>query len=263
MPSPANPPVTSTNGYRAGIAHPQLRQRPRRTSQETTGTLSRWRTGVPQDGQCEPGWVIDSPRGRRLISTLANDPTLNPIARPTTRIRTVDPVLTRQSLQSGRSRLPITCATTSDFAYHLTDGGEQALTVELTTALLCDHASVREGLLFVVGGGITRIRRPQYPAHLGIGLAAMLEFDSLEAQRDHRFQLIVVGEDGDEAARVEADIRVGATDAVKPGENVQVPLAVDMYQTVLPVGGAFELRLYLDGEHRRTLQFWAETSPPV
>ena len=72
---------------------------------------------------------------------------------------------------------------------------------------------------------------------------------------------MIVGEDGDEAARVEADIRVGTTDAVKPGENVQVPLAVDMYQTILPAGGAFELRVYVDGEHRRTLQFWAETLP--
>jgi hypothetical protein len=135
--------------------------------------------------------------------------------------------------------------------------------VELTTALLCDHASVREGLLFVAGGGITRIRRSHFPAHLGIGLAAVLELDSLEAQREHRFQLVIVGEDGDEVARIEADIRVGVIDAVKPGENVQVPLAVDMYQTVVPIGGAFELRLYVDGEHRRTLQFWAETAAPT
>jgi hypothetical protein len=133
--------------------------------------------------------------------------------------------------------------------------------VELTTALLCDHASVREGLLFVAGGGITRIRRPQFPAHLGVGLAAVLELDSLEVTRDHRFQLVVVGEDGDEIARVEADIRVGSTEAVKPGENVQVPLAVDMYQTMIPGAGAYELRVYVDGEHRRTVQFWAEPNP--
>jgi hypothetical protein len=133
--------------------------------------------------------------------------------------------------------------------------------VELTTALLCDHASVREGLLFVVGGGITRIRRASYPSHLGIGLAAVLELDPFEAERDHRFQLVIVGEDGDEVGRVEADIRVGTSEAVKPGENVQVPLAVDMYTTRLPESGAFELRLYVDGEHRRTLQFWAETTP--
>jgi hypothetical protein len=132
--------------------------------------------------------------------------------------------------------------------------------VELTTALLCDHASVREGLLFVAGGGITRIRRTSYPSHLGIGLATVLELDPFEAHLDHHFQLVIVGEDGEEVGRIEADIRVGTTDAVKPGENVQVPLAVDLYETRLPSAGAFELRLYVDGEHRRTLQFWAETS---
>ena len=35
--------------------------------------------------------------------------------------------------------------------------------MELTTALLCDHVQVREGLLFIVAGGITRLRRPSYP----------------------------------------------------------------------------------------------------
>ena len=41
--------------------------------------------------------------------------------------------------------------------------------MELTTALLCDHVQVREGLLFIVAGGITRLRRPSYPAALGAG----------------------------------------------------------------------------------------------
>jgi hypothetical protein len=43
----------------------QLRHRPRRASHESTGTLSYGRTGVPHDGQREPGRESDSPRGRR------------------------------------------------------------------------------------------------------------------------------------------------------------------------------------------------------
>ena len=40
--------------------------------------------------------------------------------------------------------------------------------MRLETALLSDHASVRDGLLFVVAGGITRVWRSQLPAPLNL-----------------------------------------------------------------------------------------------
>jgi hypothetical protein len=129
--------------------------------------------------------------------------------------------------------------------------------VDVTTALLCDQVQVREGLLFVLAGGITRIRRPSFPAQFGAGLAVVLELDTIEAERLHQFELVVVGEDGDEVARVAAEIQVGDPQ-VHPGENIQVPLAVDLHNAALPRPGAYELRLYVDGNHRRTVQFWAE-----
>jgi hypothetical protein len=130
--------------------------------------------------------------------------------------------------------------------------------VEVTTALLCDHVQVREGLLFVLAGGITRLRRAAYPSYLGAGLAVVLELDRIEAELRHEFQLVVVGEDGDEAARIAAEIQVGDA-RVHAGENVQVPLAVDLHGVALARPGAYELRVYVDGQHQRTLQFWAES----
>jgi hypothetical protein len=129
--------------------------------------------------------------------------------------------------------------------------------MDVTTALLCDHAQIREGLLFVLAGGITRVRRPSYPAQLGAGVAVVLELDTIEAEVAHEFELVVIGEDGDQVARVSAEIHVGDAQ-VHPGENVLVPLAVDLHNAQLPRSGAYELRLYVDGHHRRTVQFWAE-----
>jgi hypothetical protein len=139
--------------------------------------------------------------------------------------------------------------------------------VEVTTALLCDGAQIREGLLFVMAGGITRIRRTSYPANLAAAAAVVLELDSIEAERVHEFELVVVGEDGQELARVAAQIQVGEAQ-VHFGENIHVPLAVDLHGAALPGAGAYELRLYIDGNHRRTIQFWAEealdpTMPPL
>jgi hypothetical protein len=133
--------------------------------------------------------------------------------------------------------------------------------VEVTTALLCDYAQVREGLLFVSSGGITRVRRAAFPAHLGAAFAAVLQLDAIEAERPHQFELVVVDEDGGEIARVDAEIVVGDLSTVHPGEMVQVPLAIDLHFMTLPRPGAYELRLYVAGEHRRTVQFWADQLP--
>jgi hypothetical protein len=129
--------------------------------------------------------------------------------------------------------------------------------VEVTTAILCDSAQIREGLLFVLAGGITRVRRSSFPANLAAAVAVVLELDRIEAQRAHEFELVAVGEDGEEMARVGAQIQVGDA-PVHFAENIQVPLAVDLHGAVLPTAGAYELRLYVDGNHRRTIQFWAE-----
>jgi hypothetical protein len=77
---PANdPPVAnSTRGYRALIRAPQLRQRPRSNSQDTTGTLSQDLIDSLHTGQCEGGETIDSPRGTRQMTTLRNEPINSP-----------------------------------------------------------------------------------------------------------------------------------------------------------------------------------------
>ena len=56
----------------------QDRQRPRSSSQETSGRLSRQAIGVSQAGQRDPGRTTDSRRGTRWMTTLANEPAASP-----------------------------------------------------------------------------------------------------------------------------------------------------------------------------------------
>ncbi len=58
---------------------------------------------------------------------------------------------------------------------------------------LCDHVQVRDGLLFIVAGGITRLRRPSYPATLGAGLAVVIEFEQVEAENPPQFAFVIIG----------------------------------------------------------------------
>ena len=71
----------------------------------------------------------------------------------------------------------------------------------------------RDGLLFVLSGGITRIMRDSFPAALGTCLALMLEFDTTETDRPHQLEILVVGEDGEEVARMEAQVQIDTTHA--------------------------------------------------
>jgi hypothetical protein len=112
--------------------------------------------------------------------------------------------------------------------------------------------------LFVLSGGISRVLRESYPAALGTCLAVVLEFEQHEAGRGHDLTVLVVGEDGEDVARVEAEVRIENPEHAKPAENVHLPIAVDMRGVPLAKPGAYELRIYVDGEHRRTLQLWAE-----
>ena len=93
------------------------------------------------------------------------------------------------------------------------------------TALLCDFASVRDGLLFVVGGGVTRLWREEFPAPMGVCLALVFEVHQMEAPHPHQIDVRIVGVDGAQIARIE-----GAFQST-PGEDIHVT-----EQLLVPVG---------------------------
>ena len=70
--------------------------------------------------------------------------------------------------------------------------------------MLCDAATVREGLLHILGGGITRLNRPSFPAPLGAALALQISVHPTEASVSHRVEAIIQGEDGSQIAKATA-----------------------------------------------------------
>jgi hypothetical protein len=134
--------------------------------------------------------------------------------------------------------------------------------MDVTTALLADFAQVREGLLFVSSGGVTRLFKDQLPAPLGVFLAIVLELDRIEAERVHEIQVVVVDEDGQELAEVSAEIQLGQTQLMI-NENLNVPITVDLRNVPVERYGSVEVRVYASREHRRTLPIWVLQTPPV
>jgi hypothetical protein len=133
--------------------------------------------------------------------------------------------------------------------------------MEVTTAMLADFAQVREGLLFVASGGVTRCYRDELPAPLGVFLATVLELSRQEAEQIHQLQVVVVDEDGQPLADISGEIQLGATQLMI-NENLNVPITFDLRNVPVERFGEVEVRLVIGGEHRRTLPMWVLQSVP-
>ncbi len=133
--------------------------------------------------------------------------------------------------------------------------------MRLDCALLCDAVTVRENLLHVLGGGVTRVARPQFPAPLGVGLAMRVMVHPTEAKSPHKLEARLLAEDGEEVASLEIGFQVGSSE-VRPGEELSVPFALPMSQLPLPRSGAYSFELLIDGIHQASVPFLAVASPP-
>jgi hypothetical protein len=130
-------------------------------------------------------------------------------------------------------------------------------------AFLCDAATVREGLLNVLGAGITRIWREGFPAPLGMQLAFVLTVHPTEAAEQHRFRVVVQNADGATVAQIDAEFGLNPPlDATpgpgpQPGEMLAAPAVLDLRNVGVPEPGAYSVELLLDGQHVRSLPFIA------
>jgi hypothetical protein len=121
-------------------------------------------------------------------------------------------------------------------------------------AMLCDAASVREGLLFILGGGITRVWRESFPARVGGAVALLVSVNPAEARERHRLRVSISGEDGAQVAEMSGEFEVGTADTKTPGEEILLPLAIDVNLQV-PSAGTFSIDILIDGQLHRSLPF--------
>jgi uncharacterized protein DUF6941 len=132
--------------------------------------------------------------------------------------------------------------------------------LQVAAAFLCDFAEVRERLLFALGGGITRLWRDAFPASMEASLALLLELHQTEGATQHQLQVLVQGEDGQRVGEVKAAFQMGTSD-VDVGENLLIPIALDLRPARLPVPGSYTVEIVIDGTHQRTIQFKALPRP--
>lgn len=128
--------------------------------------------------------------------------------------------------------------------------------MQLAAAFLCDYAEVREGLLFALGGGITRLWRESLPAQLGVSVALLIDVHPSEAGNPHELQLIVQGPDGERLAEVRGGFQLAEPGGdLEVGESYLMPIALDLRPGNVTQMGSHHVEILMDGSHVRTLQF--------
>lgn len=127
------------------------------------------------------------------------------------------------------------------------------------TALLCDHAQVAEGKLFISGGGWSLCG----PGPFVHALAAKVGVPWDQANRKHTLRARIEDEDGrpvlvgDPPSEIElqTEFEVGRPPGVTPGTQLDMPFAVNLGPLELPPGQGFLWVLTIDGQECSRIPF--------
>lgn len=134
--------------------------------------------------------------------------------------------------------------------------------MDITTAILCDFAQVRDRLLFISSGGVSRLYRKELPSQLGVNLALIIEVPLADAGIPQTLAIRVVNRHGAEMSHISTTFRVG-DDGLFPNEIQQVPMVVSLAQTPIRSWGTHQARIFLNGELVRTVTCYVVPSTGV
>ena len=131
------------------------------------------------------------------------------------------------------------------------------MTPRLTTLLLSDHAQVRERLLFVSSGGISRVVQAAYPSHPRIHLALVVHLPAGTLGVAHRVLIkLKYPEQALQIAQIELVINVDEPAGAHPGEGINVPQVIDLSPVVFAHPGQVDVQVSIDDEPAGDLTFW-------
>ncbi len=114
----------------------------------------------------------------------------------------------------------------------------------IRAAFLCDHASVRDNVLFAVAAGVTRTRQDSFPAPNPFMLALLLELDESETDKEHSIQLGIAaqGENPFAQVRVMLTVRQGL-------HPMMVPLSVSMSNVAIEKPGNYQVSIVINADN--------------
>lgn len=124
-------------------------------------------------------------------------------------------------------------------------------------AIICDAASVREGLLHMLGGGITRLWRGEYPSSFSGALAMIVTPEPAELNEDHKLTVKFMGADS-EVGRLTRSFRIDSDDSIS-GDIAAIPVVLSFVDTKMPIetGGHYRFDVLINNVLQDSVGFLA------
>lgn len=134
------------------------------------------------------------------------------------------------------------------------------MTPRLTTLLLCDFAQVRDGLLFVSSGGVSRVVQGAYPANPRLHLALVVHLPVGSLGGPHRVHVRLKYPDTAEViADAELVVQLNTVAGAYPGEGINIPQVIDLLGIKFPRPGQVDVQVSIDDDPAGDLSFWMLT----
>lgn len=137
--------------------------------------------------------------------------------------------------------------------------------MKLSLFLLADYASVREGLINVVSGMVTRVGKASFPGTMSCHFAAVIELgrdDHEKVMSEVPVVISVRDAEGGFVSRSLGGFGGPSTRIVDPALPTGVPITIDMSDVILPSEGLYTLTMTVGSETdpilEETLTFLAE-----
>jgi len=116
---------------------------------------------------------------------------------------------------------------------------------------------MREGLLHVLGAGITLLNRREFPAPLLMNIAV-----ALTADNPGTYNVTVnVRAEGLDAVLDSVVGNIVSRQVGEPDDGVVVPFTISLGQSTVPAPGKYFIDISVDGELLRTLWFRVREAP--
>ncbi|MEU7575094.1 hypothetical protein [Micromonospora sp. NPDC049240] len=120
--------------------------------------------------------------------------------------------------------------------------------MRLTVSTICDSATVREGLLHILGAGITTVSSP-IPAHLPLELAVMLQIEHGDAG-PHTISVVMRNEETeDKVGELRAEFEIPKEVTIETDLPLgNIPLPTPLRDFRVPKAGRYICQVILDGQ---------------
>ena len=129
--------------------------------------------------------------------------------------------------------------------------------MKTTALLLCDAATVREGLLNVLGAGITRLWHAGLPVALNVTVAALVAVEQHELERPHEFHFVIKDPERKVIMEAMGGFGVGRNPKLEKLEPTLFPIVVPVPPRVATNRwGKHLVEMTIDNRVRGTIEFY-------